>query len=150
MFAQQLIVKRMAVNNKPPSLPEVSRGEKIYVGGIPSACSESHLFEYFSRFGRLRGIIIPGYKNEKRRGSKTHRGFAYVSFYSADTAGLVLEQKHTLMGMRVLLPADSSTRLLQEGHEETRHLIIGIAAVCVEPLYSSKPINIEIRKSLSC
>merc|ERR1712061_224491 len=63
--------------------PEVS--EKIFVGSLPKSAGKETIANHFSQFGEVREV------NLKLDGCGNSRGFAFVTFASADSAHVVLD-----------------------------------------------------------
>ncbi|XP_020096601.1 RNA-binding protein 1-like [Ananas comosus] len=75
---------------------------KLFVGGISSETEETHLREYFEKYGAVKEAVVV-----KERGTGKVRGFAFVEFSDAAAAERVLEEKertktkHVICGKEV-------------------------------------------------
>nr|XP_032821484.1 heterogeneous nuclear ribonucleoprotein A2 homolog 1-like isoform X3 [Petromyzon marinus] len=66
--------------------------KKLFVGGIKDNTDESHLRDYFSKFGRVESVDMV---TDKQTGKK--RGFAFVTFDDYDPVDQIVFQKfHTI------------------------------------------------------
>ncbi|KAM9785497.1 heterogeneous nuclear ribonucleoprotein A1-like [Neosynchiropus ocellatus] len=66
--------------------------KKIFVGGIKEDTEESHLRDYFEKFGKIEVVDIM-----TDRGTGKKRGFAFVTFDDHDTVDRIVIQKyHTI------------------------------------------------------
>lgn len=105
------ITVQRARNNKKILLPFIPSQafSKIFVGGIPLGLTRQDVFDYFSKFGKLRSVILPKKREETKDSSpqklkeskKSSRGFAYVTFFSSEVARKVLKIDHFLCGRQV-------------------------------------------------
>jgi len=73
---------------------------KIFVGGVGKNTTEASLRMYFSKFGMIEDSVIM-----MNRETGEHRGFAFVTFKSAESVQLVIDQcnsgGHTLDGKAI-------------------------------------------------
>ncbi|KAK5660789.1 hypothetical protein OQA88_12157 [Cercophora sp. LCS_1] len=56
----------------------------VYIGGLASVVTTTHLHDAFIPFGEIADVSLP--KNENPNASEPHRGFAYVEFEDAEDA----------------------------------------------------------------
>mgnify|MGYP003617496899 CR=1 FL=1 len=109
------ITVQRARNNKKIPLPFIPSQpfSKLFIGGIPLSLTRQDVFDYFSKFGKLRSVILPKKRAEAKESihqkltesRKSSRGFAYVTFFSLEIARKVLKSDHFLCGRQVLLSA---------------------------------------------
>jgi RNA-binding protein 39 len=78
-----------APSNSAPFLTKDGRvveAQKVYIGGLDPSVSEEHLFALFSQFGELNNVIM-----QMDPGTKTRRGFAFLSFKDPTVANLAIQ-----------------------------------------------------------
>ncbi|KAI4389854.1 hypothetical protein MLD38_002030 [Melastoma candidum] len=66
--------------------PSPVRGKKIFVGGLPIGLTTEEFREYFGEFGVITDAVII-----TDRGTRRPRGFGFVTFDTAESAGAVLQ-----------------------------------------------------------
>lgn len=70
---------------------------KVFLGGLPTTCTETDLRNVFSRFGSVMEVVIM-YDQEKKKS----RGFGFLSFETEDAVDrCVLEHFVTVNGKQV-------------------------------------------------
>ncbi|XP_075061692.1 DAZ-associated protein 1 isoform X2 [Mixophyes fleayi] len=89
---------------------ENSRGNKIFVGGIPHNCGETELRDYFKRFGVVTEVVMI-YDAEKQR----PRGFGFITFEDEQSVDQAVNMHfHDIMGKKVEVkraePRDSKSQ----------------------------------------
>lgn len=68
---------------------------KIFVGGIPSRCTERDFREYFEKWGKIDELSLP-------KAISGNFGFGFVTFQSTDSVRKIFEtEAHFLFGKRV-------------------------------------------------
>lgn len=61
----------------------------VYVGGLASMVTASHVHDAFIPFGTIVDVTLP--ENDKPNSTETHRGFAYVEFADAEDAAEAID-----------------------------------------------------------
>ena len=70
---------------------------KVFLGGLPTTCTETDLRNVFSRFGNVMEVVIM-YDQEKKKS----RGFGFLSFETEDAVDrCVMEHFVTVNGKQV-------------------------------------------------
>ena len=63
----------------------------MFVGRLPAGVTKADLTDYFERYGTLRDVYIP----------KPFRGFAFLTFLTAEEAEAAMRDEHMLKGVCV-------------------------------------------------
>ena|SRR3990167_2865820 len=91
---------------------EPTKTRRLFVGGLMPDVTESHLYDYFRKFGVLTECEIP----HTIRGKK--KKFGYVSFLKKYDAESILQMPHEILGSKVQLEFALST--VEIFHEQLR------------------------------
>lgn len=67
--------------------------KKVFVGGLPSICGDTELYEYFARFGDIAESQVM-YDHQ----TSNSRGFGFVTFSNETTVDRVVNMDHDIMG----------------------------------------------------
>lgn len=72
--------------------PKKAQGQnRVFVGRLPAGITKTDLSEYFERYGTLRDVYIP----------KPFRGFAFLTFLTAEEAEAAMRDDHMLKGCAI-------------------------------------------------
>ena len=83
---------------------------KLFVGHLPPGADETHLRDYFSRYGVLKDVYVP----------KPNKGYGFIEYGSQEVADRVLQDTHILMDtfLNVNYPATMKKNDLKREQEK--------------------------------
>lgn len=105
----------------------VDRSLQLFVGGLPAGSSNALLFNYFSKFGKIRdaSIVVDSH-------SQKSKGFAFITFFDKATQMGVLKKKdHFLLGIKLVVKMAFTKESTDEGinmdEKERKVFVVGLA-----------------------
>ena len=94
-----------------------ARGNKLIVRNVPFQATKQDIVSLFTAFGQIKKVRLP-----KKFDNKSHRGFAFVDFVTAQEAKAAFESLHSthLYGRRLVLEWAEDDESLEAIREKTK------------------------------